>query len=175
MGVSKGDLTSQHTITITRDGDGPCEGDFQVTPLRKKAPTGIWGDPVMQGNRLQPPGPNEAQFVVDGGDDPVSGFQIVPAKPPQAGATGDIDKSALQWDTTLCDKAYAWETLPLFTPTDVGDEGAARKTLRTTITANTKRDSILNALTTIGYIPAADVQIDPVALDASLVFAPQVA
>jgi len=176
MGIAAKDLSSEHTITVTyAENAGAreihCESRFVVTPLRKKAPAGIWADPVVKDGHLLPPSVNEPQFVVSDGLDPVFGFQIVPAAPPTSGVTNSVPRSELQYDTDLLTGFYGWQTLPPFEPSSANDDDR-RATLRQTVANNTTRDAILGAL---GYDPAQAVQIDPVALDASLVIAPQVA
>lgn len=174
MGVSASDLTSQHTITLSYDEGGSgwqWDSYFSVTPLRRKAPSGLWGDPVVNDNQLQPPKVDDPPFVVDKGLDPVSGFQIVPKLPPTPGHTADILRSALRYDPEVLPGYYAWQTLPSFQPS-TDDDATRRATLQKTIATNPTRDKILSAL---GVDPTEAVQIDPLALDASLVFAPQVA
>lgn len=176
MGVSASDLTSQHTITIKHYDDSgtgwtSCESAFLVTPLRKKAPSGIWGKPNLNGDQVLPPSANDPRFVTDDSKDPdpVSGFQITPAKQPTPGATKSIPKSKLRY-TTVNSPLQGWQTLPLFRAS-TSDDTTLRATLRKSVKTNSKRDTILKAL---GYSPAEDVQIDPIALDASLVITPQV-
>jgi len=99
----------------------------------------------------------------------LSGFRIVPAKEPEPGDTEDIMIAELQYDTTLFESRYLWETHPAFEASTADDAGR-RKKIRDTVASNTNRNSILQAL---GFDPAEMVSVNAAIADA-FVFAPLV-
>ena len=115
--------------------------------------------------RLKLPETNGQQFV----EGTLSGFRIVPAQEPDPGDTEDINIAELQYDTTLFESPYLWETLPAF-GASTADDAARRKNIRDTVVSNTNRNSILQAL---GFDPAEMVSVNAAIADA-FVFAPVV-
>ncbi|QRO01743.1 hypothetical protein JRI60_23315 [Archangium violaceum] len=175
MAVHADDLQSTHRITITYgDEDVPVESHFAFTPSTQKAPSSLWGVATTvsgHSDRIQPPGVNDPQFVVDGatGADPLSGYRITPADPPKAGVTAGIDNEALQYDTMCVNGAYAWTPVPAFQANSENDS-QRRDTLRNTVGKNDKRSQMLAAL---GF-GADDIRLDANAVADSFIIAPQV-
>jgi hypothetical protein len=176
MGVKAGDLETKHRVTITRKDDSDdnpnsddwvsVEDQFSFIPVTKKAPTALWGEPrLTDKGRLKLPETNGQRFV----EGTLSGFRIVPAKEPDPGDTEDIMVAELQYDTTLFESRYLWETLPAFEASTADDAGR-RKKIRDTVASNTNRNSILQAL---GFAPAEMVSVNADIADA-FVFAPLV-
>ncbi|MFN6501334.1 MAG: DUF6603 domain-containing protein [Nostoc sp. DedQUE01] len=166
MGIKTTDqLETEHRVTITRNGSS-LEEQFTFTPVTKNAPTALWGEPrLTDKGRLKLPETNGQRFI----DNTLSGFRIVPAPEPNPADTEDINIAELQYDTTLFEEPYLWETLPPFGAITAEDE-ERRKKIRDTVASNTNRNTILNAL---GFDVAEMVNVDAAIADA-FVFAPQV-
>lgn len=177
MGIKAQDsLVTQHRVTITRKDDSDdnpnsddwvaVEDQFSFIPVTKKAPTALWGEPrLTDKGRLKLPETNGQQFV----EGALSGFRIVPAQEPDPGDTEDINIAELQYDTTLFESRYLWETHPAFEGSTADDAGR-RKKIRDTVASNTNRNPILQAL---GFDPAEMVSVNAAIADA-FVFAPLV-
>jgi hypothetical protein len=171
MGVSDGDLETTHNINITRNGSQVDKSEFRFEPVTQKAPTGLWGDARVTTSRgtekLLPPEANEKQFL----ENTLSGFRIVPGKPPKPGNTQNIDVAKLQYDIDLQGNSYAWKTIPAFEPNSASEE-TRRTTIKNSIasTSNHQRNQLLQAL---GFTPNQDVQLTNSVADA-FVIAPQV-
>ena len=78
MGIES-NLTSACSISITRDDGQPLERDsFQVRPIWKPMPAGLWGKPNLTGDRkhLKPPNLNGAQLV----ENTLTGFEVRPVE-----------------------------------------------------------------------------------------------
>jgi hypothetical protein len=133
-------------VTITKDSAGETEEaaeyKFKFEPIVKLAPTSTWGQPNMSHGRIKPPEVNGDEFL----EDVFFGFRILPANPPYAGKTHEIGVEHLQYETEAIDDAYLWESVQPFTPDSSLDEQAARDRIQTTVTHNTQRNSILEAL-----------------------------
>jgi len=179
MGVKASDLETKHCVTITRKNDSddnpnsddwvPVEDQFTFEPVTKKAPTALWGEPrLTDKGRLKLPETNGQQFV----EGTLSGFRIVPAPEPDPEDTEDINITELQYDTTLFESRYLWETLPAFGGS-TGDDTATerRKKIEETLANNSTRNSILEAL---GFEPAQAVSVNAAAIADAFVFAPLV-
>jgi hypothetical protein len=94
MGV-KENLTSNQTITIT----GPAgDIDLNVTPLEKKAPTGLWGTKLK-------PGVNEERYI----EDALMGVEISLDFPPKDGPTEPVSGTDLMIDPLEIENSFAWE------------------------------------------------------------------
>jgi len=176
MGINAGNLVTEHRVTITRKDDSddnpnsdlwvPVEDQFTFEPVRKKAPTALWGEPrLTDKGRLKLPETNGQQFV----EGALSGFRIVPAKEADPGDTEDINIAELLYDTTLFESPYLWETHPAFGASTADDAGRRNK-IRDTVASNTNRNTILEAL---GFDPAETVRVNAAIADA-FVFAPLV-
>lgn len=171
MGVSDGDLETTHNIQITRNGTQVNKSEFSFEPATQQIPTGLWGDAKVKnttsGERLLPPETNEQQFL----DNTLSGFRIVPGKPPAPGNTQSIEVTKLQYDIDTTENPYAWKNIPAFAATSALDE-IGRTTIENSIasTSNDKRNQLLQSL---GFVPDRDVQLTNSVADA-FVIAPQV-
>jgi hypothetical protein len=171
MGVSDGDLETTHNIQITRNGTEVNKTEFHFEAATQQIPTGLWGDAKVKnttsGERLLPPETNEQQFL----DNTLSGFRIVPGKPPAPGNTESIEVTKLQYDIEPTKNPYAWKNIPAFSATSVADANR-RTTIKNSIasTSNNQRNQLLQSL---GFTPTQDVQLTNSIADA-FVIAPQV-
>ncbi|WP_424094384.1 DUF6603 domain-containing protein [Moorena producens] len=112
MAVKLGELTSTHTITITRDGkDNHVEKEFAYTPILKKSPTGLWGESLT-------PDLNGERFI----ENTLSGFEIKPKKQPEPGETHPIDRQNLKFTTEPVKNAYEWEDIRTFIAMSFDDQ-----------------------------------------------------
>ncbi|MFB2970329.1 DUF6603 domain-containing protein [Aerosakkonema sp. BLCC-F183] len=168
MGINSDDLETTHKVTISKGGNSEdAKGKFSFAPVTKAAPTGIWGNPnLTDKGRLKLPEVNGQQFE----NGVFSGFRIIPAESPKAGESNTIGVEHLQNETSLIDNSYSWQTLEEFVANpSYTEEPQKRDRIRETITTNSQRDALLQAL---GFDPS-QVQIDSAIAD-SFVFAPQV-
>lgn len=171
MGVSDGDLETTHNIRITRNGTDVNKSEFSFEPATQQIPTGLWGDAKVKnttsGERLLPPETNEQQFL----ENTLSGFRIVPGKPPAPGNTQSIEVTKLQYDIEPTNNPYAWKDIPVFLANSASDE-SRRNTIKNSIasTSNNRRNQLLQSL---GFVPNQDVQLTNSIADA-FVIAPQV-
>ncbi len=171
MGVSDRDLETTHNIRITRNGTEVNKSEFSFEPATQQIPTGLWGDAKVKnttsGERLLPPETNEQQFL----DNTLSGFRIVPGKPPAPGNTQSIEVTKLQYDIEPTENPYAWKNIPVFLANSAPDE-SRRNTIKNSITStsNNRRNQLLESL---GFTPNQDVQLTNSVADA-FVIAPQV-
>lgn len=179
MGVMECDLKTKHHVRITRKNDSDdnpnsdewvsVEDQFTFEPVRKKAPTALWGEPSLTNNgRLKLPETNGPKFV----EGTFSGFRIVPALEPTPGNTANIEIAKLKYDTKLFESPYLWETHPAFGGS-TGDKSATerRNKIKETLANNSTRNSILEAL---GFKPAQAVTVNADAIADAFVFAPVV-
>src|SRR5262249_36294261 len=103
MAVEPGKVETKHAIRIfrvTEDGENPVEDQFRFTPVKKKAPSAVWGKAHTvpdHPDRILPPSPDEPRFV---GGDVLTGYEISLKEPPRPGDTDDILTEKLQYDTT---------------------------------------------------------------------------
>jgi hypothetical protein len=111
MAVASGNLSSTHTIKITRNGTEAADNDFDFAPVLKRAPAGLWGQSVT-------PSLNGQAFV----ESALSGFEIRPKGQPAAGETRDIDCANLSDSAETIGAAYRWESFESFTPVSGSDE-----------------------------------------------------
>jgi hypothetical protein len=88
MDLSRTDIATKQTITITRDGV-PAEQDFALAPVLKPMPSALWGESIDRT-------PTSPLFV----DSALAGFTVTPAQPPTPGATALIPESELDFVTT---------------------------------------------------------------------------
>ncbi|MEG4120993.1 hypothetical protein QUA43_26440 [Microcoleus sp. N9_B4] len=171
MGVSDGDLETTHNIQITRNGTKVNQGEFSFEVATQQIPTGLWGDAKVKnttsGERLLPPETNEQQFL----DNTLSGFRIIPGKPPAPGNTQSIEVTKLQYDIEPTENPYAWKDIPAFSAKSATD-ASRRNTIKNSIasTSNNRRNQLLQSL---GFTPNQDVQLTNSVADA-FVIAPQV-
>jgi hypothetical protein len=135
MEVKSEQLTSDLTISITRDGkslsSAEFDEDFACIPLFKKVPIALWGESLT-------PSLNGNQFI----ENTLSGLEIKPKKQPEPGATQAINRSELQFSTTQINNAYHWQTIGTF-------QEETTKDISSTIVdnaVNNTRDNLLKAL-----------------------------
>jgi hypothetical protein len=139
MGIDS-NLTSACSISITRDDGQPLKKDtFEVRPIRKPMPAGLWGKPNLTDDRkhLRPPSLNGAQLV----ENMLTGFEVSPIEKQQAHAR-QIDREELQYTTKLIGDAYGWRDFQL--SASRGQE--AWKAARTAVGRREKREQLLKAL-----------------------------
>ena len=135
MEVKSEQLTSDLTISITRDGKSLSSAEFDKNftciPLFKKVPIALWGEslnPSLNGN----------QFI----ENTLSGLEIKPKKQPDTGTTKAINRSKLQFSPTPINNAYHWRTISTF-------QEETTKDISSTIVdnaVNNTRDNLLKAL-----------------------------
>jgi hypothetical protein len=135
MAVTASQINSNLTITITKNGtplkSTEFEEDFACNPLTKKVPVGLWVKSLT-------PSLNGNQFI----ENTLSGLEIKPKKQPEPGATQAINRSELQFSTTLINNAYHWQTISTF-------QEEPTKDISSTIVDNAvknARDNLLKAL-----------------------------
>lgn len=135
MEVKSEQLTSDLTISITRDGKSlsseEFDKDFTCIPLFKKVPIALWGESLT-------PSLNGNQFI----ENTLSGLEIKPKKQPDTGTTQAINRSKLQFSPTPINKAYHWQTISTF-------QEETTKDISSTIVdnaVNNTRDNLLKAL-----------------------------
>lgn len=171
MGISDRDLETTHNIQITRNGTKVDKDEFSFEVATQQIPTGLWGDAKVKdtpsGERLLPPETNEQQFL----ENTLSGFRIVPGKPPAPGNTQSIEVTKLQYDIEPTNNPYAWKNITAFPAKSAQDE-SRRNTIKNSIasTSNNQRNKLLQSL---GFAPNQDVQLTNSVADA-FVIAPQV-
>lgn len=135
MEVKSEQLTSDLTISITRDGKSLSSAEFDKNftciPLFKKVPVALWGESLA-------PSLNGNQFI----ENTLSGLEIKPKKQPELGATQAINRSELQFSPVSIDNAYHWQTIGTF-------QEETTKDISSTIVdnaVNNTRDNLLKAL-----------------------------
>ena len=142
MGIES-NLTSACSISITRDDGQPLERDsFQVRPIWKPMPAGLWGKPNLTGDRkhLKPPNLNGAQLV----ENTLTGFEVRPVeKSQQQAATCHVDREDLQYTTELVKDAYGWRE---FQSSALRGRAAWDKAAETAVSRRDERDQLLKAL-----------------------------
>jgi hypothetical protein len=153
-----------------RDGVSVERDKFAITPILRKAPTAMWGEPQVQTvkgqERLRLPDVNGQAFV----DDTISGLRIVPASPPKGGATADLPVKDLGFELETNLDVYAFGTLPAFPAAARDDDAKRRSIIESSIAGHAARNKLLEAM---GFNPAEDVELQPGVAD-TFVFAPQV-
>ncbi|MFM2378777.1 MAG: hypothetical protein RLZZ143_1355, partial [Cyanobacteriota bacterium] len=135
MEVKSEQLTSDLTISITRDGkylsSAEFDKNFTCIPLFKKVPIALWGESLT-------PSLNGNQFI----ENTLSGLEIKPKKQPELGATQAINRSELQFSPVSIDNAYHWQTIGTF-------QEETTKDISNTIVdnaVNNTRENLLKAL-----------------------------
>lgn len=169
VAVKGSDLRSTQRVVIRRAGVEVEPDKFKVTPVRRRMPAAMWGEPKVQTvggeERLRFPGVNDQGYV----NDALVGLRIEPAMPPKAGDTDDLPVSALRFDPEVLKKVYHFEALPPFRAFQ-GDDAARRAEVRKTLAQHAARTELLEAL---GFVPEEDVHLEGGLVD-TFVFAPQV-
>lgn len=122
MAVTSGGVFSRHTVCVKRmsaegEFDDPADADFKLTPIKKNVPVALWGESLT-------PALNGPAFIRD----TLAGFEVRPTKEPTPGATEDIKRSLLQYETEPVADAYQWVAFLPFVAQDFGaDEEAAEE------------------------------------------------
>ncbi|QDE92721.1 transcriptional regulator [Myxococcus xanthus] len=169
MAVKGSDLKSTQRLSIQRDGEDVEPDKFTISPVKRRMPAAMWGEPKVQKvkdeERLKFPEVNATRFV----EETLVGLRLEPAEPPKAGDTDDLPVSALRFDPEIFTRVYDFESLSAFHAFQ-GDDGARRTEMQKTLLRNTARDAVLEAL---GFHPEEDVHLEPDMVD-TFVFAPQV-
>lgn len=137
-------LNSSYHISIKREGEqedvGPQE--FSFVAVTKQVPSALWGEPKLTDKgKLLPAETNEDRFV----EDALCGFRVVPGKPPTPGDTDEIDIEKLMYDVESVSNVYNWQTIPAFVENPM-EEPDRRNNISSTITTNSSRDALLEAL-----------------------------
>jgi hypothetical protein len=140
MGIES-NLTSNCSITVTRGG--PPENDkFQVDPIRKSMPAGLWGKPNLTVDKkyLKPPSLNGAQLV----ENVLTGFEIRPKiKKDQQAHSCEIKQDELQYTTEVIKDAYRWQNFSLEASRG---QSAWDQAAKTVAGKGADRDKLLTAL-----------------------------
>jgi len=136
MGVQPEKLITKHTITITREGEPVKKEDFKYIPILKNVPASLWGKSLK-------PDLNGEKFV----EDVLSGFEIIPGTPPNAGETQAIDSSNLQYSTDSLPNAYDWENIEPFQ----ADSGKKKKYINSNIIETSTVSARNNLLQALGF------------------------
>jgi hypothetical protein len=142
MGIESS-LESTCSITITGDhGQRLEKPTFEVRPVRKSMPAGLWGKPNLSEDKeyLQLPNLNGPQLV----ENMLTGFEIRPIKKDQQKAHSCyIDRDELQYKTELVPDAYSWQEFQLSGPPG---QSAWDKAATTVVGKRGARDQLLKAL-----------------------------
>ncbi|HYJ04233.1 MAG TPA: DUF6603 domain-containing protein [Chthoniobacterales bacterium] len=69
MALPAADLSSKHSVTIKRNGTTPVEAHFRVVPLKKRYPSGLWGQSMI-------PRLTDEAFI----ENALAGFSITPVE-----------------------------------------------------------------------------------------------
>jgi hypothetical protein len=111
MGIES-NLESTCSIEITRDDGQKLEKDkFQVRPIRKSMPAGLWGKPHLSEDReyLKLPNLNAAPLV----ENLLTGFEIRPVKRNQQPHSCSINRDELQYTIEPPLEACGWQDFSL--------------------------------------------------------------
>jgi hypothetical protein len=149
MAVSADEITSTHTINITRDGSDAGQ-DFAFTPIVKKVPAALWGGALK-------PDLNGPRFV----DRALSGFEITPAQDVEPDKGSLISRDDWEYNDAPGERHYSWESGQ---PPTAGDDGPSRARIKDTIAAPetvAARVRLLDALKI-----DAPIELDPSVADA---------
>lgn len=167
MGVTTESLQTSHKVTIMHNDQDVLADKFILDPVGKKSPTGVWGQPRLDGNKLKPPGVNDAQFI----DNTCTGFRVAPVIPDSGADTKDIDVKELQYDAEINGVHYILPDIEGFGADSSLDDETRFDRISNTIDTNAERDALLGAL---GFNPSCAVNVNAGTIVESLVFAPQV-
>jgi hypothetical protein len=140
MGRDKSKVNTFHKIEITLNG-GPAGSQFVLQPILSHVPGGLWAEENSADV-------NDTRLI----ENAVTGFEIVPARPPDSGPTLSIPRDALSYTTHDMADAFTDHTINPFTSTvpAPGDDPAANKKIWTRIQreihSNATRDTMLAAM-----------------------------
>ena len=152
MGIESS-LTSTCSITITRGtkkkpvGTPIGEDTFQVRPIWKPMPAGLWGKPNLTDDKkyLKLPNLNGAQLV----ENMLAGFEVRPIKKGQQAHSCHIERDKLQYTTEVVADAYGWQDFQLSAERG---ESAWDRAAKTVLGKREERDQLVKAL---GLVNAA--------------------
>lgn len=133
MDIPSGKLDSTLKITIDKN-----EQDFELSPILKKAPTGLWGESLE-------PNLNGKQFI----ENTLSGLEIKPKQQHKAGETHSIDRDALQFNETTKKNAYRWQEIQPFEAMS-GDRITQSDRITSTIVDASVKDTRAKLLQALG-------------------------
>ncbi|MFZ1463988.1 MAG: DUF6603 domain-containing protein [Anaerolineae bacterium] len=137
MGVNPGELTTVHTIRMTRDGNAGAEVFFRCEPIFKKVPSALWDEPRFEGpgeEFLRKPEVNPERQLVSG---VLGGLEVLPAVLLHPSVTLPVERGELQYDTDRIADAYQWQSIPIFE----ADEQAGWRKVNETIQKTTETDA----------------------------------
>jgi hypothetical protein len=140
MGIESG-LTSTCSITITRDDGQDIKDTFEMRPIWKPMPAGLWGKPNLTDDRkyLKPPNLNGPQLT----ENLLAGFEIRPIKKVSQAHTCRIDRKELQYTTEKVADAYGWHDFKLSAERGKSAWDKAKNTVAGT---REKREQLVKAL-----------------------------
>jgi hypothetical protein len=154
-------LTSSCSIAITRDDRQAIrENSFQLRPIRKSMPAGLWGKPNLTEDKkhLKLPNLNGAPSA----EDMLAGFEVRPTEKDQEAQSRRIDRKDLQYTTELVEDAYDWQDFSLS-----GQPGQPAWT-KAAATAAGKRKERAQLIEALGLVNAVIDFGEPVDEDTSL-------
>jgi hypothetical protein len=140
MAKGNAQVATFHRICITRDGT-PAEANFQMRPIQKHLPGGLWADANCDDV-------NAPALI----ENAVTGFEIVCGKPPIPGETGAIDRANLTYTTYAMANAWSGSAVAPFYQTipDPGNDPSGNlailSRIQSEIHVNSVRNSILEDL-----------------------------
>ena len=144
VNVAAAEFATTHSISITMNG-AAVEADFQVSPILKKMPSGMWGVSMT---------PNVNQPFLDNG---LSGFAITPARKPAPGETVPVALSSMSFSPATVNSAFQWQTgIAPFTPLAEDDVQRRAEVSGHLIASAGARNAILQAL---GFDPNSAVHL----------------
>jgi hypothetical protein len=113
MGVMPEDVTTVHSISITRD-DEPADKFFRCEPVYKNVPAAMWDMPRFDDATdtfLQKPDINPTRQLVS---NVLGGFEVLPAVLPHPMNTLPIERGELLYETDRIADAWQWGSIPEF-------------------------------------------------------------
>jgi hypothetical protein len=100
MGLATGDLTSVHTVRVTRSGRS-AEQDFTFTPVTKRVPSALWGPRTDPANAR----PDRPAFV----EGAVTGFTLTPSVDVEPSPSTELSADAWSYQDSEVGGVFAWE------------------------------------------------------------------
>jgi len=141
MDIQPDELHTTHSIRIFHNGQ-PDQGQFKFLPHLKHAPAGLWGSELK-------PDLNAERLIKN----TIGGFEIIPAKKPEAGETRSIENNELQFSTHITPDSFAWEEVNKKRQVTIEDQ---EKVFERFHKDTDKRDSLLSAL---GFESEQDIDV----------------
>ncbi len=118
MGLTAGQFDAPIDLAITRDGRSDPDA-FAVTAMAGGVPGGMWA-PAARAGEAQLPSIGHARAPIQA----VTGYTIVPARPPAPGHTDAVERSELKFTLEEPVVSFAWSSGALAREADGGDEPA---------------------------------------------------